>query len=465
MGRQITQGDMIWGYVAQALNLGGGLLLLPISARYLSPEDLGLWFVFTALAGLAQLLELGFQPTFARNAAYVYSGAQQLAKTGLPARANQESGTNVVLLASLLEAARTVYRAVAGLAGVFMLLLGSLYIKTLLTPNQDAAHSLLAWGMFSLGSIINFYFAYINGFLQGRGDVTQWSKVTVFTRGSLVLFSVSALLMGYGLFGLGIASLLSAAVGRATAHHYFTKDALIERMRNTEITAEGKREILRTLWHNAGRLGVVQIGAFLIQRGNVLIAASFVGLAASGSYGITVTVLMALSGMASVVCQLQLPHLASLQASYNRKAAAEVLGETFLMSWVFFLLGLTFVVVAGDGLLTLIGSRNHLLPWPLCLMLGIVMLLEMNHSIAASYLTTLNKVPFVGAAIFSGIGVTLLTLLLIKPFGIAGIVIAQGAVQLAYNNWKWPLEAVKHLEVSLSNILVLGAKRIVSRYV
>ncbi len=457
---------MIWGYLAQALNLGGGLLLLPISARYLSPEDLGLWFVFSALAGLAQLMELGFQPTFARNAAYVYAGAQQLVKTGLPERT--EGGApaiNVDLLASLLQAARTVYRAVAALAAVVMLLFGSLYITTLLTRQQDVAQSLLAWGMFSLGAIINFYFGYINAFLQGRGDITQGSKVTVFSRGSMVLLSVSALLMGYGLLGLGVASLLSAAVGRVTAHHYFTKDGLIERLRTAAVTAANNKALLRTLWHNAGRLGVVQVGAFLIQRGNVLIAASFVGLAASGSYGITVTVLMALSGMASVICQLQLPHLASLQAAYNRKGAAEVLGETLLMSWIFYSLGLTVLVVAGNEVLSMIGSRNHLLPWPLCLMLGIVLLLEMNHSIAASYLTTLNKVPFVGAAIVSGVGVTLLTLLLIKPFGIAGMVAAQGIVQLAYNNWKWPMEAVRHLELSPSNILVLGARKIVSRCV
>jgi O-antigen/teichoic acid export membrane protein len=346
-----------------------------------------------------------------------------------------------------------------------MLLLGSLYITTLLTRNQDTSQSLLAWAMFSIGAIINFYFGYINAFLQGRGDISQGSKVTVFSRGSMVFFSISALVMGYGLLGLGVASLVSAAVGRATAHRYFTWDVQVEQIRHAGITAEGKRDILRTLWHNAGRLGAVQIGAFLIQRGNVLIAASFVGLAASGSYGITMTVLMALSGMASVICQLQLPHLASLQAAFNRKAAAEVLGETFLMSWIFFLLGLTVLVAAGNQVLTLIGSRNHLLPWPLCLMLGIVILLEMNHSIAASYLTTLNKVPFVSAALISGVGVTLLTLLLIKPFGIAGMVAAQGMVQLAYNNWKWPMEAVRHLETSLSKILVLGARKIVSRYV
>lgn len=462
MSRQITRGDLLWGYAAQALNLGGGLMLLPFSARYLSHDDLGLWFVFMALASLAQLLELGFQPTLARNVSYVYSGATRLCKTGLPSEASGAQ-VDMHLLACLLSAARVIYRTVAALAVLVMLGLCSFYIMTLLTPGQSVSRSLFAWLTFSAGAIISFYFGYINGILQGRGDVTQSSKVTVLTRGSLVVFSVAALSMGYGLVGLGIASLISASIGRISAHYYFTKDPLIARVGEAEGSAESRNEILHTLWYNAGRLGVVQIGAFLIQRGNVLIAASFIGLAASGSYGITVTALMALSGMASVVCQLQLPHLAALQAAHDKKAAAAVFGETLLMSWFLFLVGLVFVVIAGDKLLSAIGSNNHLLSKPLCLMLGLILLLEMTHSVAASYLTTLNHVPFVTAAILSGICVSLMTLALIQPFGIAGMIAGQGLVQLAYNNWKWPLEAVRHLELKFSKILVLGARKIASR--
>lgn len=462
MSRQITRGDLLWGYAAQALNLGSGLLLLPVSARYLSPDDLGLWFVFVALASLAQLLELGFLPTLARNASYVYAGARKLSKTGLP---SETSGALVDghLLAGLLSAARSIYRTVAALAALVMLGLGSFYIMTLLTPGQNVSRSLFAWLTFSVGTIISFYFGYINGILQGRGDVTQSSKVTALTRGSLVVFGTAALLMGYGLVGLGIASLISATVGRISAYYYFTKDPLTARAAEDKCSVESRKEILNTLWYNARRLGVVQIGAFLIQRGNVLIAANFLGLAASGSYGITVTVLMSLSGMASVICQLQLPHLATLQAAHDRKAAAAVLGEALLLSWLFFMVGLSFVVIGGDELLTAIGGKTHLLSKPLCLMLGLILLLEMTHSIAASYLTTLNYVPFVGAAILSGVGVSLMTLVLIQPFGITGMIAAQGMVQLAYNNWKWPLEAVRHAGLKFSKILFLGARKIASR--
>src|SRR6266567_8101153 len=72
----ISRRDIYWGYAAQLLNVGAGLILLPVVVRYFSPEDVGLWFVFITLAGLAQLLEFGFQPTLARNTAYVYAGAR-----------------------------------------------------------------------------------------------------------------------------------------------------------------------------------------------------------------------------------------------------------------------------------------------------------------------------------------------------------------------------------------------------
>ena len=63
----LTWSNLSWGFLAQGLNIGTGLLLLPMILRYLKPDEIGLWFVFMSLAGLAQLLELGFQPTIAQE--------------------------------------------------------------------------------------------------------------------------------------------------------------------------------------------------------------------------------------------------------------------------------------------------------------------------------------------------------------------------------------------------------------
>jgi hypothetical protein len=100
----LSRRDLYWGYAAQALNIGLGLIMLPAIVRHMATAEVGLWFVFITLISFAQLLELGFQPTISRNVAYIYAGAQKLSAVGL-----QENGNgvlNVVLLANLVEAAR-----------------------------------------------------------------------------------------------------------------------------------------------------------------------------------------------------------------------------------------------------------------------------------------------------------------------------------------------------------------------
>lgn len=444
MAKPVTRGGIVWGYGAQALNIGAGLLLLPLIVHFLAPADVGLWFVFITFAGLAQLLEFGFQPTLARNASYVFSGARQLSKVGLPDETAHGAEVDIRLLQRLISTSRNIYRIVAVIAATVMLLGGTLYITTLLTPAQDTRTSVLAWLMFSSGHILTFYFGYLNGFLQGRGDVTQANKVTVINRGAFIILSCVFIIPGYGLLGLGAASMLSSAIGRFFAYHYFASDA------TSRLAAKLKNEpdspnLFATLWHNASRLGAVQLGAFLIQRGNILIASSFLGLEAAASYGLTVTVLMALSAVAGAVCQIQVPHLSALQMKGDRVTLTKVYDKIVLLAWSVFLLGLVFVALYGNLLLAIAAKQIKLLPLDLTILLGCILLLELNHSIAATFLTTMNQVPFVSAAIVSGIGVCILSMLLIQPFGFYGLILAQGAVQLAYNNWKWPLAVRGHL--------------------
>lgn len=454
---------MFWGYIAQALNIGAGLILLPIILHYLSPEDVGLWFVFITLAGLTQLLELGFNPTLARNAAYVYAGAQTLAKHGLPKELEAGGAINLKLLANLVASARKIYQIVAALASIVLLVGGSYYITSLMPPNKDATVTLIAWVFFSSGYIAAFYYGYVNGLLQGRGDVTQANKVVVITRSVLILLGAVAVVAGYGLLGLGVASMLASILGRWIAVHYFYS---VERpeMHSLRIKSNiGNTELIKTLWHNASRLGAVQVGAFLIQRGNILIASSFLGLAATASYGMTVTILMALSGVATVICQVQMPHMNSMQAKGDRKGLTAIYGEILIVSWVMYICGLLLLMIFGNDLLEIISSKTQLLPTALLLLLGLVLLLELNHTIAATYLTTVNKIPFLSAALISGLGIVLIAFILVKPMGALGLILAQGLVQLTYNNWKWPKEAIAHLQSKFMQVIILGVKRIAHR--
>ena len=256
---------------------------MPILLRCLPTEDVGLWFVFVSLASLAQLLELGFQPTLSRNMAYVYSGAEALGERGLPQHVTQDGRPNLGLLAALIVTSSRIYRIVGSIGAVLLLVAGTLYIQTILAPVQDPQESVLAWVAYAGGYVISLYFGYFNALLQGRGDITQANKVVVIARGGQVLLGGFAILAGYGLLGFGIASLVVSVLGRWLARRYFFDP------RRPEMKAVGASEVphrsdlTKTLWYNASRQGAVNLGAFLIQRGNILLASSFLGLGAGGN--------------------------------------------------------------------------------------------------------------------------------------------------------------------------------------
>jgi O-antigen/teichoic acid export membrane protein len=461
--KAISRTDVFWGYAASALNISAGLILLPLILHFLSSETVALWIVFTTLVGLTQLLELGFQPTIARYAAYIYAGSQKIEKIGVTAIQDDTEGLNRKLLDSLVHSARSVYRYISIIAGTIMLVGGTAYVSSLVTENQSRSECLVAWIIYATGYIINFYYGYLNGLIQGRGDVTGVNKITIISRFILILASVIALILGYGLLGLGIASLLSSATGRFLSIRLFQQKYEPECSLQLSELNELKHDLLKTLWHNASRLGIVNIGTFFILKANVLIASSILGLGDASSYSITLTLLTTLSGMAMVICQIQIPYVSALQTSQKKEKLARIYGEIQVTSLIVYVIGLMLLIVLGNDLLSALGSEATLLPNNLLLLYGVITFLEVNHSIAASYIATTNHLPFVLAAIISGLAVTTLSLLTVGKFGVMGIILAQGVVQAAYNNWKWPMMAAKDLDEDIISIYRLGFFRLKKR--
>lgn len=462
MSSSVQRSDLQWGYLAQALNVGSGLLLLPFVVRFLPAEQVGLWFVFITLGALAQLLEFGFQPTVARNTAYVYAGARSLSTVGIPTGLAQGEQPNANLLVELIAACRLIYRTVASLAALALLGGGSLYIATLLHDDDARKGALIAWGMYAAGSIANFYFGYANALLQGRGDVTLANKVLIASRCGLLLLGLIALVLGLGLPGLGAAMLASCVIGRCLAMRYLRRNsAMADAMR---LSTTSGRTAARTMWHNASRLGIVQVSAFLIQRANVLVASSSLGLASAASYGLTVTLLMTLSNVAMAVLQIRLPAMTRARTLDDSASARALFGEVLLLSWILFVSGLVLLLVAGNPLLTLLSGKAALLPTLPLLVFGVILALEMNHSIAATYLTTRNVVPFLWPSVLSGAATLGFSLWLVHEWQVWGLIAAQGLVQLAFNNWRWPVMARQELSASWSDLLCAGAKRLRSTF-
>jgi len=433
--------DIIWGYLAQFLNIGSGIFIIPVAIKYLTTEDMGLWYLFIAIAGLAQLLEFGLQPTISRMTTYIYSGAKELRSEGLP---DKGGVLNPQILFDLICAAKIMYRYVSIGAALILMVLGTLYLKTF---DEFQNEQLWAWLIFSVSSIINFYFSYFNGLIIGRGDQKELYRVIAISKLIMLLLAVPLLINNFGLLSMAISTFVSMIVIRVLLYRAFYTAAREEIKKINNITTISSNYTI-TLWLSAWKLGVTSLGSFLILRANMFIASSFFGLKVAASYGLTVQVITILSSVSAMIFSLNLPKLNALQNVSDKVGLRLVFYRSLLITHTLYFLGAIFLIFLGIPLLEMISSNTRLVNTSILLLMLVMYQLELNHSMCATYLTTLNKVPFMYAALISG-GVIVFSGLMLSNFttiGILGLVFSQFLIQLAYNNWYWPMLTFRHLK-------------------
>jgi O-antigen/teichoic acid export membrane protein len=460
MRSSLARIDVLIGYVAQALNIGGLLLLLPLVLTHLNQSETALWFIFLSIATFAQLAELGFQPTIARNLAYALAGTLELRRIGLQEIPVSNNPPNSDLVADIIIAAKRLYFYIVSFCAAVLLVIGTAYVYYSARDLFNIKQYIVAWLLFSIGQIANLYFSYFNALLLGSGKVRTVNSLVIISRSSLVVFAAIALTLNSGLLGLGAASLAAAITGRVFAY-IFTRKWLLEHRRRR--TAETVNKAVAVIWHNAYRLGLVQLGAFFIQRGSIFIVTTFLGLHAAARYGLTATLMITLLTVAGYVAQMHVPMMSYLQAGRKFEQLRTVYGRNLVFANVVFILGFALIALFSKTALSLIGSKTELLDAPMLMLFGLVLLLELNHSVAATYLTTTNAVPFLAAALISGAATFIASVIAVRVFGLWGVIIVQGVVQLSYNNWKWPMLAMRHMGTNLLTVFKLGLKDILKR--
>ncbi|MDE1482435.1 O-unit flippase-like protein [Xenorhabdus bovienii] len=452
----VSKKDIFIGYAAQLLNVGSGIIILPALLIFLSKEELGLWYIFSAMYGLILLLEVGFQPTISRQSAYICEGAVELKAFDLPEKKGDRP--NIDLFCDLFWVSKKIYMSIAILSFFLLSLIGSGYLMSL---KIDIGYSyvITAWLVYSISAIMNFYFGYYNGLLLGMGEITSVNMITSISKFLMVVFTVIFLWCDAGLYSVGIASLLSYIINRILISRFFNKRIRYKFFLKNGVGRRRKNSlIMRAVWSGAWRLGLVQLGTFVILKGNQFIAATFIGVGAAGVYGLTSQVLLLIFTVSSLLGYLQLPKMNSLQLNNNIEKLRDIYSLSVVSLWFIFISTTVGFYFLGVPILHAISSTSSIIDVPWFFLFAFVLLLEANHGVSGSYLTTLNKVPFLKANLISGFFVISLSVILVKYYnlGIYGLIIGQGIVQLAFNNWYWPLLARKHLKLTRWKLLCRG---------
>lgn len=441
----IGRKDVLWGLAATIVTVGAGVIFLPFILYKMSAETVGLWNVFLTVSSLVTLLDFGFLPSFARNVSYIFSGAKNLQKEGVEVLHNEQD-VDYGLLKTTIVAMQKFYRWMA--LAIFLLLAscGSAYMLMLLRKyNGDQTDALVAWIMLVFVSCYNLYTMYYEALLTGKGYIKRMYQINILGQSCYIIVGVLLIYFDFGLTAIVTSQLISIVIRRTL----YKKVFLTKQMRESLSAAQEHdiKPVLQAIVPNATKMGLTNLGGFLITRSAIFIGSAVLPLTDMAAYGVTFQVLIILARCASIVYTSYIPKMAQYRVQNDIANLRKIYVHSVLFLTAVFLLGSVALFCFGDWAINFIKSDTHFLSFNMTLVLIITQFLEANHIIASGFILSDNKIPFFIPSLLSAAATLVLMIIFLycTPLGLWSLILAPGIAQLAYQNWKWPAVVIKEL--------------------
>ena len=441
----IGKREIIWSYAGTAFMIGAGVLLLPFILHKMPQETVGIWNIFQTITALVLLLDFGFRPTFARNISYIFSGVKTLQRDGV-AHTTSESEVDYGLLKGTLLAMKRFYRWMSMAVFGILATVGTVYFWYILQKySGDRQDALIAWILLIAINCYNLYTFYYDALLTGKGYVTRTQQINMLGQAVYIGLAIGLIYAGFGLTAIVASQLISTIIRRILTYRVFFTPELKAHLH--DVAPQEPKGILQAITPNAVKIGLTQLGGFLVNKSAILIGSAFLTLEQVACYGITLQVMDILARCATVFYQSYLPKLAQCRAENDLNGLKRyyILCTGSLLA-VYAVGGVAWIFL-GNWALDLIQSQTHFVPTAMLMVMLLISTLEHNHAVSAGFIMADNKIPFFIPSLVSGAATVLLLWIFLSPLqmGIWGLILAPGIAQLAYQNWKWPSVVIKEL--------------------
>ncbi len=441
----IGKREIAWSYVGTAFMIGAGVILLPFILHKMPQETVGIWNIFQTITALVLLLDFGFRPTFARNISYIFSGVKSLQRNGV-AHTTSEAAVDYSLLKGTLLAMKRFYRWMALVVFALLATAGTAYFYYILQKySGDRQDALIAWILLIAINCYNLYTFYYEALLTGKGYVKRAQQINMLGQAVYLALAIGLIYAGFGLTAIVASQLISTVIRRILTYRVFFTPELKANIELVE--PQEPKEILSAISPNAIKIGLTQLGGFMVNKSAILIGSAFLTLEQVACYGITIQVMDILARCATVFYQSYLPKLAQCRAENDLNGLKRyyILCTGSLLA--VYAVGSVAWIFLGNWALDIIQSQTHFVPTAMLMVMLLISTLEHNHAVSAGFIMADNKIPFFIPSLVSGAATVLLLWIFLSPLqmGIWGLILAPGIAQLAYQNWKWPSVVIKEL--------------------
>lgn len=461
MGIKVGRRDIVWNYIGIFFSMGANFILLPFMLIFLNSDSIGLWYVYLSIGGVASLFDFGFNPTFARNMAYCWSGAKELQQDNV--EHILDSGPNYLQMSVLIKTSKAIYFIIALVSLSLLTIFGSLYILRI-SASLDKTEVICSWIVYIFAVFLNLYYGYYASFLRGIGAIATYNRINVWARVLQIVIASILMAMRIGIIAVSFAYLSYAILIRIFSKRAFWKYENIKSgvsRYERDITWNQVIHMFKTIWHNAWRDGLVTVARYVSNQMGTLVASMFLSLAETGAYSLTVQLITAILTIGGGIYSAIQPEWQSAYVVNDRDTLRKDTGIVMSMYCYVSFIGIFVLFLFGPPIIALL-KPEMIIDRMMILGLAFYLYFYTRTAYYASFLSNMNTVPYAFAFIISGLAGVFISYLLIRysTLGIWGIVIGQVIPQILFNFWKWPSIVLKYLDLNVLDVIIIGTEEI-----
>ena len=444
----IGKKDVIWSYISLLLVQGINVILLPVILRYLNSAELGVWYTFTSLYGLAMLIDFGFQTIITRNISYLWSGAQSIKSTGFEVLGDKNVEVNIPYFIKVISAVRFIYTSMGTIIFTLFITVGTWYMISINNGEISMKTMLISWFFYMLSIVLNISFSYWNSVLKGIGAIKTYNQILIITKSTQLVLSIILLIFGLGLIGVSIAYFASVIVNRilqSIAYYNYSNET---KQTKRKLKIKFDKIILKNLLPNTLRTGSLSISNYLIINFPIILSSYFLSLKVSGQFGFINQIVTLIIMLSNSYYNTYLAKLNYLRVKNKYDELIQLFKKALVTSSIFNIVAFILFVLLGNPILSIIGANYKLLNLLPLLVIIIYRFLYNIQMLFTNFLATKNLIPHHKSFLVSAIITVLLQLVLLEFVDnkLIYLLLPLILVQLLYNNWYWIWYVVKDIK-------------------
>ena len=381
------------------------VILLPVIIKFLSPEQLGFWYVINSILIFSKFVENPLNSAIIRNCNIYINGRTE----------------------SLNSYLQSIRKEIINRSTISLVTSGSIFFALLsvffLNEHYDNKEIILSTILFFFGNILaltaNLYKCYI----LLSGNLSASYIFEAYSRSIYTILAIFLILNGSGILGLAFSYLISSAF------FILLLKVRVKRLNHSTINSylnlstDLKNNILRGIWCDLKKHCISDFSNIIKSRGGVLIIGKMLSLNSAGVYGFSSNLFSLIHRISSFPAIYYQPEYSSLWARNENKILENRFYRNIIMGVTLSIFLSLIIILAGPKLLSFFTDNIQFVPFEILVLFAISTITYVTLDSVIILLFAVKELSPVKKIVLVNFLSLVFQIMLIKNYGIIGSIL------------------------------------------